>query len=161
MDIKPLVDRDYILEKFPGKGGWTYAKIPEIPQDKHAYFGWVKVCGSIDGYSIKNYNLMPMGNGQLFLPVKAEIRKIIGKAAGDFVRIVLCADHTLQEVKLEFFTCLEEEPILKKRFISLPENQQKKYLEWMSLTKSEDEKIARMGETLDQLSKEPFLLLYK
>ena len=60
---KPLVNQDYLLQKFPGKGGWTYAEIPEVLQDKHAPFGWVKVKGSIDGYQFKNYRLMPMGNG--------------------------------------------------------------------------------------------------
>lgn len=63
---KPLVDREYTLEKFPGKGGWTYAVIPEILQNKHSPFGWVKVKGRIDHFEIKNYKLMPMGNGSLF-----------------------------------------------------------------------------------------------
>ena len=76
---QPLIDEKYLLEKFPGKGGWTYAKIPEILQDKSSPFGWVRVRGSIDGYEIKSYHLMPMGNGNLFLPVKAEIRKKIEK----------------------------------------------------------------------------------
>jgi uncharacterized protein YdeI (YjbR/CyaY-like superfamily) len=26
---KPLVNKKYLLEKYPGKGGWTYAAIPE------------------------------------------------------------------------------------------------------------------------------------
>ena len=51
---KPWVDREYLLEKMPFKGGWTYTVIPEIPQDKHAPFGWVKVRGSIDGVEIRN-----------------------------------------------------------------------------------------------------------
>ena len=84
-----LVNKEYQLKKFPGKGGWTFAGIPEVPQDKNAPFGWVKVCGSIDDYELKYYKLMPMGNGKLFLPVKAAIRKKIGKNAGDFVRIKL------------------------------------------------------------------------
>ena len=77
-----LADNIYLLEKYPGKGGWTYARIPEILQDKTKPFGWVKVCGSIDGYEIKKCHLMPMGNDQLFLPVKAEIRKKIKKQEG-------------------------------------------------------------------------------
>ena len=89
MSVKPLVNKKYLLEKYPGKGGWTYARIPEILQDKNTPFGWVKVMGSIDGYEIKNYHLMPMGNGQLFLPVKAAIRKKIGKETGDWVQVVL------------------------------------------------------------------------
>jgi hypothetical protein len=71
---RPLVNKTYRLEKFPGKGGWTFARIPEILPDKKAHFGWVKVRGTIDGYEIRKYHLMPMGNGSLFLPVKAEIR---------------------------------------------------------------------------------------
>ena len=68
----PLVDKDYLLERTPGNGGWTYAPIPEVPQDKKAPFGWVKVKGSIDGVEIKKHHLMPMGNGELGLSVKAE-----------------------------------------------------------------------------------------
>ena len=63
----PLVDKDYLLERTPGNGGWTYAPIPEVPQDKKAPFGWVKVKGSIDGVEIKKHHLMPMGNGELGL----------------------------------------------------------------------------------------------
>jgi len=43
-----LVNNTYLLKKFPGKGGWTYASIPEVLQDKKVPFGWVKVCGTID-----------------------------------------------------------------------------------------------------------------
>ncbi|HYG01732.1 MAG TPA: DUF1905 domain-containing protein [Chryseosolibacter sp.] len=64
--MKPLVNKQYRLEKFPGKGGWTFARIPEIMQDKTKPFGWVKVRGSIDGVEFKKYHLMPMGNGNLF-----------------------------------------------------------------------------------------------
>ena len=62
---KPLVNNHYLLEKYPGKGGWTYAAIPEIKQNKNAPFGWVKVKGSIDDFELKQYKLMPMGNGKI------------------------------------------------------------------------------------------------
>jgi len=52
----PLTDKDYLLQKYPGKGGWTFAAIPEIEQDKHAWFGWVKVRGTVDDYEISNYH---------------------------------------------------------------------------------------------------------
>ena len=73
--MTPLTDKIYLLEKFSGKGGWTFVRLPEIPPGQNTPFGWVKVHGTIDRYEIKNYNLQPMGNGRLFLPVKAEIRK--------------------------------------------------------------------------------------
>jgi hypothetical protein len=81
----PLVDKKYRLEKFAGKGGWTYAKIPELLPDKNNPFGWVRVRGSIDAVELTGYHLMPMGNGHLFLPVKAAIRKQIKKQEGDWV----------------------------------------------------------------------------
>lgn len=37
---KPLVEKKVQLEKFSGKGGWIYARIPEIPQNPHKPFGW-------------------------------------------------------------------------------------------------------------------------
>ncbi len=91
--MEPLVAKTYLLEKIPGKGGWTFARIPEVLQSKNTPFGWVKVKGSIDGVSFKKYHLMPMGNGHLFLPVKAEIRKKIKKQEGDYVDIVLYPDE--------------------------------------------------------------------
>ncbi len=112
MNEKPLVDNVYLLEKFSGKGGWTYTLIPEIQPDEHAPFGWIKVKGSIDGFEINNYHLMPFlaGTRQLFLSVKAEIRKKIKKQAGDYVHIVLYRDNEPLEVPEELLLCLQDEP---------------------------------------------------
>jgi hypothetical protein len=97
MNGKPLVDKKYLLEKFPGKGGWVYAIIPEIPPDKKSQFSWVAVKGSIDGFKINKYHLMPtgkeQGKGQLFLSIKADIRKKIKKQEGDYVHIILYPDN--------------------------------------------------------------------
>ncbi|KAA9331921.1 YdeI/OmpD-associated family protein [Adhaeribacter soli] len=147
----PLVDKDYLLEKFPGKGGWTYALIPEIPQDKKAWFGLVKVRGSIDGFPVENANLMPMGGGKLFLPVKTAIRKKIGKEAGDRVRIVLYAQHGVNNVREELLLCLEDEPKALKQFQELPEGNQQEMLYWISAAKSEDEKVRRIAQCMDTL----------
>ncbi len=72
---RPLVSKTCFLHKFPGKGDWTYAEIPEVKPDPKTPFGWVVVNGSIDNYQLKHVKLMPMGNGKLFLPVKAAIRR--------------------------------------------------------------------------------------
>lgn len=39
----PLIDKIYILERFEGKGGWTFARIPEIVPRKDVRFGWIRV----------------------------------------------------------------------------------------------------------------------
>lgn len=147
----PLVDKDYLLKKFEGKGGWTFAEIPEILQDKHAHFGWVKVKGRIDDYEISHYHLMPMGNGKLFLPVKAEIRKKIGKEAGDTVRIVLYEDKSELVIPEELMICLEAEPQAHKKFHSLSQGEQKRYIDWVYEAKKEETQVKRIAQMMNRL----------
>lgn len=148
---KPLVDQDYLLQKMEGKGGWTYAAIPEIVQDKHAYFGLLKVKGTIDDYEIANYHLMPMGNGILFLPVKAEIRKKIGKNEGDWVHITLYSQELPTVVPEDFLLCLQDEPVAYQQFQQLSESEQKDLMDWIYSAKRDDQKVERIAKALDKL----------
>lgn len=154
MTEKPLVDKHFLLHKFPGKGGWTYTPIPEILQSKNTPFGWVTVKGSIDGFKLKQYKLMPMGNGQLFLPVRAEIRKKIKKEAGDTVRIILYADNTPIETPAELIECFAlEEDSAKEAFDRLKPGERKAYIDWIYSAKTEDTKAKRILEMMTKLQK--------
>ena len=147
------VAKQYRLKKFPGKGGWTYAEIPEIPQDRKAHFGWVRVNGSIAGYPLNKHKLMPMGNGTLFLPVKAAIRKKIGKKEGDPVQIILEIDHTPLELPDELKSCFDNESEeLLTYYLSLTQDEQKAYLDWIYDAKTEDTKAQRIIGMMDKLA---------
>jgi len=147
-----LTDKDYLLQKYPGKGGWTFAAIPEIEQDKHAWFGWVKVRGTIDDYEISNYHLMPMGNGTLFLPVKAEIRKKIKKNEGDWVHITLYSQELPKINPEDFYVCLREDLVAQANFNKLTEKEQTELIEWIYAPKNEQLKVERIAKALDKLS---------
>ncbi len=75
------------LEKSPHKGGWTYVVWPQAAEFFGTH-GAVKVRGTIDGQAFRS-SFMAMGNGVQMLPVKSDIRKIIGKQAGDSVEVHL------------------------------------------------------------------------
>jgi hypothetical protein len=154
MNDKPLVDRDYLLEKMPCAGSWTYTLIPEIAPDPHAPFGWVKVRGSIDGVPISNYHLMPGNHGsrQLFLSVKADIRRKIGKEAGDTVHIVLWRDDDPPEVPEELRLCIDDDDAAREFFDSLTEGEQQAYVRWIYSAKREQTRVERMGKTIAALS---------
>ena len=154
MNEKPLVNKKYLLEKFPGKGGWTYTIIPEILPDKKAPFGWVKVKGSIDSFEISKYHLMPSGKGTLMLFVKSEIRKKIKKQAGDYVHIVLYSDNEPLEVPEELLFCLQDDTEALQFFNSLNESQQYNYVKWIYAAKTEQTKVDRIAKTLVRLSKQ-------
>lgn len=152
LDEISLVDKKYLLEKFQRKGGWTFARIPEIMQNSNTPFGWVRVRGTIDDFEISNYNLQPMGNGNLFLPVKAEIRKKISKKEGDFVHITLFADNLPTEIPEELKLCLMDEPNAYETFLTYTTAEQKTYIQWIYSAKTDTIKVDRIAKTIDKIA---------
>ena len=147
-----LTEGNYLLEKFSGKGGWTYALIPEVPQKKTIPFGWRRVSANIDGLDMGRTKLMPNGNGQLFLPVKAAIRKKIKKEAGDTAHIILHSTEIEGEIPQEIIDCLIDAGQLKlEAFQQLSVSQQKTWLEKIYDAQDENTKAQYIIELIEHL----------
>ncbi len=149
---KPLVDKDYLLIKTEGKGGWTFAEIPDISMPKTS-FGMLKVKGKIDDYEFSNVHLMPIGNGHIGLAVKSEIRRKIKKQAGDTVHIVIYEDNMPTEIPEELLLCMEYEDGILEKFETYSDSEKKAFIDWIYSAKTEQTKADRIGKTILMIQK--------
>ncbi len=149
---KPLVDKEYQLIETGGKCSWTFVEIPEISMPKTP-FGMMKVKGKIDDYEFSNVHLMPIGNGNIGLAVKALIRKKIKKQAPDTVHVTIYEDTAPLIIPEDLLLCMEDEGDILAKFEGYSQGQKKAFIDWINSAKPEQTKIDRIAKTITLVQK--------
>ncbi|MDZ4663756.1 MAG: YdeI/OmpD-associated family protein [Bacteroidota bacterium] len=149
-----MVNFTTIIEKFNKQGektGWTYIFIPfDIaekinPKIKKSY----SVKGKIDSLPIKQMALIPMGNGDFIIPLKADLRKKIKKQKGEEVKLSIELDTSEFKISTDFLECLKEDSTAEKFFKALTPGHQKYYSKWIDEAKTIETKSKRIAQAME------------
>jgi bifunctional DNA-binding transcriptional regulator/antitoxin component of YhaV-PrlF toxin-antitoxin module len=148
---KPIIDAILTIQKMDMKGGWSYVLMPKKSPKTGQPWGWYIVRGSIDGYPIAQYKLWPTRDGQLFLPIKSQIRKSIKKEEGDDVHIILYEDHSEVVIPDEFLLCLADYPTALHFFEKLSATSQKQFVDHIYSSKNLETRGRRIAQAIEKL----------
>lgn len=154
-----MVEYKTTILKFDKQGektGWTYIDVPAdiaeqlYPGTKKSF----RVKGKLDEHPIKQMALLPMGNGNFILPLKADIRKAIGKKHGAHVLVSLTRDKEEFKFSEDFMVCLEDEPKALTYFKKLTGSHQKYFSKWIDSAKTEETKVKRITMAVNALARD-------
>jgi hypothetical protein len=142
-------------ERMGEKTGWSYIKVPAkvaqqlMPDHKRSF----RVKGKLDDHPIAGMALIPMGEGDFILALKAAIRKAIRKQAGDPLEVQLEVDKKEIVPPKALLECLADEPEAQKAFMALPKSHQNWYGNWVKGAKTEGTRARRIAHIVDSLLK--------
>lgn len=138
--------------KFDSQGektGWTYVAIPaEFAQQLSPAKNSFRVKGKLDGHSIKQVALLPMGEGDFIMPLNEAMRKSIGKRQGAQLNVQLTLDESAFVFNEDMMACLEDEPKALENFKKLSGSEQKYFSKWIDSAKGDATKAKRITQTL-------------
>ncbi|MBI2730110.1 MAG: DUF1905 domain-containing protein [Sphingobacteriales bacterium] len=145
-----------IIKKFDQQGektGWIYIEVPADiaqtlkPGNKKSF----RVKGSFDRYVFKSMALLPMGGGNFIIPLKADVRKAIGKRHGAMLNVKLAVDKAPFEFSKELMACLADEPAALIQFKSFTGSHQKYFSNWIESAKTAPTKAKRIAMTVNAM----------
>src|ERR1700744_1472274 len=108
------------------KTGWSYIRVPAAlaeklaPGNKKSFRGK----GKLDEQAIEKMALLPMGEGDFIMALRASIRKSLLKQKGDTLRVELEVDKAVIKPPKDLLECLADEPAALAYFSSLPRSHQ-------------------------------------
>jgi hypothetical protein len=152
-----MVEFTTIILQFAEQGektGWTYIEIPADiaqqlkPGNKKSF----RVKGMLDALPVNGMALMPMGEGNFIMALKAEVRKGIHKHAGAMLQVRLEADNDFKvEMPADLQECFDFEPEAYEFFNSLAKSHREYFIRWINEAKTNETRAKRIVNTVNAM----------
>ena len=151
-----MVNFRTLIHQFADQGektGWSYVDIPADiaqqlkPGNKKSF----RVRGMLDSVPVSGMALMPMGEGNFIMALKAEVRKNIRKEAGAMLQLTLEEDTDYKiEIPDDLQECFDfEEPPAFEFFNSLPKSHRDYFIKWINSAKTDETRAKRIVNTVN------------
>ena len=152
-----MVEFTTIILQFAEQGektGWTYIEIPADmaqqlkPGNKKSF----RVKGMLDALPVNGMALMPMGEGNFIMALKAEVRKGIHKRAGAMLQVRLEADNDFKvEMPADLQECFDFEPEACEFYNSLAKSHREYFIRWIDEAKASETRAKRIVNTINAM----------
>ena len=152
-----MIEFTTIILQFAEQGektGWSYIEIPADlaqqlkPGNKKSF----RVRGMLDGFAVKGMALIPMGEGNFIMALKAEVRKGIHKNAGAMLQVRVEEDTGYKvEVPDDLQECFDFEPATLDFFNSLPKSHRDYFIKWIDGAKTSETRAKRIVNTVNAM----------
>jgi hypothetical protein len=132
------------------KTGWRYIRIPAalaeklMPGSRKSF----RVKGRLDEHVIEKVALLPMGEGDFIMALKANVRKALRKQKGDLLRVELEVDKAVIKPPKDLMECLADEPEALVYFKTLPKSHQNYFGNWVREAKTEGTRTKRLASVV-------------
>jgi hypothetical protein len=152
-----MVEFNTIILQFAEQGektGWTYIEIPpDIAQQlKPGNRKSFRVKGMLDGFAVAGIALMPMGEGNFVMALKAEVRKGIHKSAGAMLQVKLEEDKDFKiEMPDDLQECFDFEPEAFDFFNTLAKSHREYFIKWIDSAKTTETRNKRIANTINAM----------
>jgi len=136
------------------KTGWSYIEIPADiaqqlkPGNKKSF----RVRGMLDALPVRGMALMPMGEGNFIMALKAEVRKGIHKNAGAVLQVRLEEDTDYKvEMPADLQECFDFEPDALEFFNTLAKSHRDYFIKWIDSAKTRETREKRVVNTINAM----------
>ncbi len=152
-----MVEFTTVILQFAEQGektGWSYIEIPADiaqqmrPGNKKSF----RVKGMLDAFPVNGMALMPMGEGNFIMALKAEVRKGIHKNVGAMLQVRLEEDKDFKvEMPADLQECFDFEPEAFAFFNTLAKSHREYFIKWIDSAKTSETRAKRIINTVNAM----------